>query len=131
MKKNKPVKFTERRKKIAIRPYGYRLHVHVSTDIFESYKRSKLSSNKGPSYIAYAFVWRVKGCGDIHVFFPEGCELGTTAHEMLHVVKFVMEDVGAEFEEEVWCYHLEELTQMVAEFIHAKDRNKYRGKKKK
>lgn len=124
------VKFKERKKRYCIRPYGHRLHVHVSNNIYESYKRSKLSSIKGPSDMAYAFVWSVSNCGDIHVFLPEECGLGTTAHEMLHVVSFVMKEVGAEFEEEVWAYHLEELTQMAAEFIHAKDKNKYRSKKK-
>jgi hypothetical protein len=54
---------------------------------------------------------------------PMKCGVAAIAHEALHVVKTIMDDVGADFEEEVWAYHLQEIVEVAAIFVH--NRRKY------
>lgn len=120
--------FQERQKIVNIRPYGSRLHLVVSTDLKKSFARRRLKVDAGLDN-PYAFVWFRQGCGDIFAFLPEECGLGATAHEMLHVVAFVMRESDIPFTrdtEEAFTYLLEELVQTAAEFIHHKDKKKYR-----
>lgn len=121
----------EREKVFTVRPYGQRVHIVVSSDILESFKKRRLpvEGNKGPDS-PYAFVWTHRGCKDIFAFLPDKCGIGATAHEMLHVVDFIMDITGVGYCEEVWAYHLEELTQMAAEFVHADKKDKYNKEEK-
>jgi hypothetical protein len=121
----------ERVKVVTVRPYGQRVHIIVSSDILASFKKRRLpvGENKGPDS-PYAFVWTHRGCKDIFAFLPEKCGIGATAHEMLHVVDFIMDITGVGYCEEVWAYHLEELTQMAAEFVHADKKDKYNKEEK-
>lgn len=117
----------ERKKVYKVRPYHYRLHLFVSNDVLRSFKRRNLPSKLTPN--GYAFIWSRDGCNDVFAFLPEKCGLGSIAHEMFHVIHFIMKSVGitlTDESEEAYTYLLDELTQMAAEFVHADDSNKYR-----
>lgn len=115
----------DREKVFLVRPYMYKVHVVVSSDILASFTKRRLPSLTAPSDSTYAFTWTHNACQTVYVFLPEECGLGATAHEMLHVVDFFMNRSGVGYNDEAWAYHLEELVQMASEFVHSKGR-KYR-----
>lgn len=124
----------ERVKKIRVEPYGVTLHLFVCEDIRRSFERRNLpllDADSGPDESTGALVWRRSNCSEVFAFLPEDCSLGKTAHEMYHVVAHTLQFVGIKTnDEEVWAYPLGALTQKAAEFVHAKDPNKYRGGKR-
>jgi len=118
--KSKITTFTDREKVFAIDPFGYRLHVVVSENTRQSFelRRDVLKTHLNPKSNMVALTFTMSGSMDIWVFYPEQANVGTTAHEIVHVVSFLMREIGAEFEEEIWAYYIDGLTQSVSEFIH-------------
>lgn len=118
-KSKAPVEFSDREKIVRVDPFGYRLHIVVTNDIRASFekRRRKVRTRVEISPKAMAFTVTNRNTMDVYVFYPENAGVGTTVHEIVHVVTFVMKQAGAEFEEEVWAYHIDHLTQVASEFI--------------
>ena len=113
-------KINERKKTIKVEPYNYTLHIVVSDDIVESYKKRELSAidkvteREQPDQHTEAFIWRHEGCVEIYAFFKPNATPSTVAHEMLHVCGFIMRRVGVPLTddtEEAWAYLLDNLVE--------------------
>lgn len=121
---------TERVKTIKLKPFHHTLRLVVSSDVQQSFdnRRGRMNTRL-PTPRGYAFTFTDKRSFDIYVFLPELCGLGATAHEMFHVITFMMSEAGAEFEEESWAYWIQYLTQEAAEFVHLPPPVKRKSKK--
>jgi hypothetical protein len=108
-----------------VRPYGSTVVIHVCKNVAEAFEESEIPGKPGPSCIA--LTWSSSHSVNVHMFFPQGASLGTTVHESFHAICVVLGKAGVVFSdesEEVWAYHLDELTQVAAEFIHLKEKPK-------
>jgi hypothetical protein len=116
------IKFREKKKSVYIEPYNFVLHLIVSNDIFKSFDKTKLKFKHEPMGLTHAFVWRLSESNDIYAFLPENASAATIVHEMFHVIAFIHREVGVLMDissEEAWAYHLDSLTSLAFDFIHA------------
>lgn len=108
----------ERVKRYRIVPFAQALHIVVTNDVRLSLaKREKLFTVE-VSDIMYAVTILPAGSTHIYMFLPEDCKPATIVHESVHVVAGMMRANGAEFEEEVWAYHMDELFTVIAKFLY-------------
>lgn len=112
--------YVHRTKTHRIRPFDFILNIHVSNDVGRTYKEVLPNSKVGISAISYACTHTDSSSQYVNVFFPEDCTAGAVSHEALHVVDFVMDAVGAEYEEEIWAYHIQDIVDECFEFIYEK-----------
>lgn len=110
------IKYYHRRKKHTVKPFDFDVIFHVTNDVPRAFKQSGLRGEHSAN--VFAFVWSGSNTCVQHVFIPHRCGLGSLAHEMFHVVCGVMAKAGVEFDEENWAYHLEDLVQAAANFVH-------------
>lgn len=118
----------ERVKRFRIAPFVQELVVIVTNDIrasVEKRKRPLGEQDIGP--LACAVTVMPHDSTYIYMFLPEDCALATIVHESIHVVANVMRQNGISFEEEIWAYHMDELFDVIAIFLHTKSKKK--GKK--
>lgn len=105
----------ERVKTIPIDPFGYSVEVIVTTDFeYSLKKRRDILGDIETKDNAFAFTCLREGQSKAHLFCPPDSSIGTIAHECLHIVAFVMREIGAQFEEEIWAYFVGELAEKVA-----------------
>lgn len=121
----------EKVKRIKLLPFHHTLVLVVSSDVSASFearrKRLKLSM---PTPTGYGFTLTDTRSFDIYVFLPRLCGVGATAHEMFHVICFMMQQADAAFEEESYAHWIQYLTQVAAEFVHAPDRTRAKTRSK-
>ena len=125
-------KFILKRRSFEISPYNHDVHVIFTNDLRRAAKRlaNELGEDVTERIVEnmHAFTVYTDGHSDVHIFFELKPDIGTIVHEIYHAVDFVLRDVRIKPEsnvtDEVWAYHLGDLTRNVVKFYLQVNSNK-------
>ena len=112
-------KFKERIKKIIIKPFPQELTVVVTNDIRASAKKRSKTHNIKVTEIAYAYTWLGTDCTEMLMVLPDKARLSVIVHECVHVISHTMKQNDVSFDDENWAYHIDELFEQIATFVHS------------
>jgi hypothetical protein len=99
----------------------YIVHIEITSDIKESFKKYKYTRNLDMSLEdTQAVAVHVENTGMSMIFLPYNASVGTIAHESWHVIRRMMEYLGADQDNEMMGYHLGYLVQKVFNFMRGK-----------
>lgn len=116
-------KLVERMKRVDIKPFGYRLYVIHTNDIFASaVKRGIIDMPEN----AYACHCGINGIPVSLMFLPHDAGVRTIAHEVSHCTWHIFSVIGALHENEVMAYMNGYLTAEVLKFTNGTKRRKKR-----
>lgn len=85
---------------------GYTVYIIATNDIARAALRFKQTKNTDIGTDTQAICVHEVDNGITYMFLPFTSDAGDVAHECWHVVKRMLEYVGAELENEVVAYHL-------------------------
>jgi len=99
--------------------FDYRVEVVLCANLAEARSRRDKKLGKDPDSLADEEALHCYNSADAtsHLFLPFNANPGTVAHECAHVVQAMMDHVGAEYEKEVFAYHLGYLVKEVCQWI--------------
>lgn len=87
---------------------NYYVRIVISEDIVAS--RTLRNRRIGEVYDGLPALglhsWPSTGGGEAWLFFPSSAKMSTVAHECLHCVHRMMRWIGADYDNEVYAYHL-------------------------
>jgi len=111
----------ERVKYVYFDAFDYRVEVVLCSKLAESRKRRDKKLGKDPDSLEDEEALHCYNAADAtsHLFLPFNADPGTVAHECAHVVQAMMDHVGAEYEKEVFAYHLGYLVKEVCQWVEA------------
>jgi len=109
---------TEKHKKIRINPFGYDVHIIVTSNF--DYSLDKRNLPRSRDFEGYALGLHHKTSvydTYCHLLFKYNATMDIIIHESFHAVWNLMKCIGAEPEEEVIAYTLDHIATEVAKFV--------------
>jgi len=92
------------------------LHVHVSNDPLQSYRKYITNPTRTEPFRA---IYITMPEGHSILFLPFDIEPGELSHECMHVVQHIIKTIGASYtEDEFVCYLLGYLVEKVTKFVN-------------
>jgi len=112
-------KFKERVRVIDLKPFPYEVKLVVTDSIIETERIIRKGFNDHCTKIVAndntsAMAMHHKNARSMYLIMPYSCDIGYIAHEVWHIVRALMLNVGATFENEVMAYYIGHLTREAA-----------------
>jgi hypothetical protein len=101
---------------------NYAVHIEKTSDIMKSMEKYPATKHVEPGEHTEAITVHVADDPCSYIFLPHNAAVGTIAHEAWHVVRRMLEYVGADLENENVAYHLGFLVNRIFKFIRGRGR---------
>ena len=100
---------------------GYIVHIEITSDIKASFKKYKYTRDLDIDLEdTLAMAIHVEGSGMSFIFLPYNASVGCIAHESWHVIRRMLDYLGADQDNEVMGYHLGYLVDKAFRFMRGK-----------
>lgn len=116
-------KVKDKIKTISLRPFPYEVKIVVTKNIPAYEKSVRAKNNDSTPSIADkntgGLTMTAHNLRALHLILPPGASINAITHETTHVVRKLLQFVGAKFESEIVAYYTGWLVEEVAKFVYA------------
>lgn len=116
-------KVKDKVKTISLRPFPYEVKIVVTSNIPAYEKSVRAKNNDHSPNIADkntgGLTMTAHNLRSLYLIVPPGASINAITHETTHVVRKLLQFVGAKFESEIVAYYTGWLVEEVAKFVYA------------